>query len=440
MTPKELREKRASVGAQIRQLAEKANKENRDFNSEEKGNWEQVNADYNAMTRQIEIAERAAFISDEGTAPAPVGREDVRADGHDNDERRGGKPDAARDESLAIAGWMLRQSGRDISEEHEQAAKRSKIRLGSPELVMRFGDVLKEQRAIGDNPQTVTTTGGGYLRPTGFSNQLEVSMKAFNPLDSLCTPLITASGEQINWPTVDDTSQAGEMIAINTEVAEGQQTFGNVQFDAYKGSSKIVIVPAELMQDSAFDLTTWLASSLAERLGRLRATQTTTGTGSSAPNGIVTASGAGVTAASTTAFTADEILGLIHSVDPAYRKPEFNFGLMCHDNILLATRKLKDGNSRYIWEQNTQVGQPDQIFGVPVYLNQAMDSALTTGKKVFLAGAFKKFVIRTVGEIRIKRLVERYAEKDQEGWVAFIRFDSDLLDAGTDPVKRLALA
>ena len=50
--------------------------------------------------------------------------------------------------------------------------------------------------------------------------------------------------------------------------------------------------------------------------------------------GIVTNSAAGVTAASATAVTADEIIDLVHSVDPAYRVG--NAAFMMNDSILFS--------------------------------------------------------------------------------------------------------
>ena len=83
---------------------------------------------------------------------------------------------------------------------------------------------------------------------------------------------------------------------------------------------------------------------------------------------------------------------------------------------------------------------PATIWGVPYIVNQHMASAFTTGQKLLAAGAFGKYKIRDVQSIRIRRLVERFGDNDQEGFVAFLRSDGNLLDAGVAPVKYLALA
>ncbi|WP_159300798.1 phage major capsid protein, partial [Klebsiella pneumoniae] len=87
---------------------------------------------------------------------------------------------------------------------------------------------------------------------------------------------------------------------------------------------------------------------------------------------IVTCAGTGVTSASATVITADEVLGLIHSLNPAYRAMG-SVGFMMHDTALLYVRKLKDANGAYLWMPGLQAGVPDQLLGYPVSINQSME-------------------------------------------------------------------
>src|SRR6185312_4367995 len=107
-------------------------------------------------------------------------------------------------------------------------------------------------------------------------------------------------------------------------------------------------------------------------------------------NGVVTASTLGKTAAAVAAVTYDEIIDLIHSVDPAYRQsPKVRF--MFNDLTLAAIRKLKDGDGSYIWTMgDIQGGVPGTIFGYKYSVNQAMAS-LGAAAKVMLFGDFGKY-------------------------------------------------
>jgi HK97 family phage major capsid protein len=259
----------------------------------------------------------------------------------------------------------------------------------------------------------------------------------------VATILRTDTGNALPYPTVNDTTVTGRLLTENTAVTNTDVTFNAITFNAYKYSSDLLLISQELMTDSAFDLSSQLGELLGIRLGRIQGTHFTTGTGSSQPAGVVTGSTLGKTAAGTTAITADELLDLVTSVDPAYRSNP-GVGFMAHDNIITAIRKLKDNNNQYLWQPSMAVGikmgQPDTLYGYPVYRNQFMQSSIATGTKTVLFGDFKKFVIRDVSGIRLVRMDERYADVDQVGFVAFVRSDAKVLNAGTNPIKHLIQA
>ena len=58
-----------------------------------------------------------------------------------------------------------------------------------------------------------------------------------------------------------------------------------------------------------------------------------------------------------------------------------------------------------------------------------------TGNKFIYLGDFNRFIVRRVSYMTLKRLVERYAEFDQVGFLAFHRFDCVLED--TSAIKAL---
>ena len=147
----------------------------------------------------------------------------------------------------------------------------------------------------------------------------------------------------------------------------------------------------------------------------------------------------GKTTASATAITSDELLDLQHSVDRAYRDQP-GVGWMFHDNVALALRKLKDSNGRYHWVDGMQAGQPSQLFTKPVSINNDMASSIATGNITALFGQFTKYKVRQVGTVRIRRLMERHAENDQEAFIGFQEADGKLIDAGVAPVKSLQQA
>lgn len=440
LTVKQLQENRAPIGAEIRKMADTLDPATKpDFTAEERGKWDKLNADFNTLTRQIEVARQAEEVSGalagDGRGNQKPGNEDTQPrERRKKSERREGPSDEAR--ALALQAWCRRQHGLELSADQKRACKEVGMNPNRRIIELRMvrrpnQSEEKLKRAL----SATSGTAGAYTIPESFMLNLEKGMKDFNGARQVADVIRTADGSQMPWPTNNDTSNEGELIGENTAVAEQDTTFGATVFGAHKFSSKMVKVPSELMEDSAFEMSSYLGEILGERLGRVQERLFTVGTGNGQPQGIVTASKLGKTTASGTAIAADEIIDLIHSVDPAYRRDP-SFGLMMHDLILAVVRKLKDGQGRYLFEEG-QNGAPDRIKGARVNINQNMASTLATGNRTMLAGAFRKFKIRDVGVLRMKRLEERYAELDQLAFIGFMRSDSKLLDAGTGPVKNL---
>jgi len=114
---------------------------------------------------------------------------------------------------------------------------------------------------------------------------------------------------------------------------------------------------------------------------------------------------------------------------------------MMNDSTLKALKKLSTGaaNDPVFFTPGINVGDADQMLGKPIYINQDMAS-IATGEKTILFGDMKKFKIRDVLGYQMMRLNERYADYLQVGFIGFMRCDSGLLDAGTNPVKHLIQA
>ena len=280
---------------------------------------------------------------------------------------------------------------------------------------------------------------GGFTVPQGFSDEIEKAMKAYGPMydPAVTRVLSTDSGNDIPWPQMDDTANTGALLAENTATGEQDIAFTSLTMKAYMYTSKLIRVPYQLLQDSAFNVESEIVNpAFGERIGRIANNHLTVGTGAGAqPNGIVTASTLGKTTAAVAAVTADEIIDFYHSIDPAYRAdPSFKF--MFNDSTLLAIRKLKDAQNLYLIDNLRDGTAVLNLAGisVPYVINQDMASMATTSK-FMLAGAFNRYVVRRVKDMQILRLAERYAEFFQVGFVGFARFDGNLIN--TAAVKHM---
>lgn len=387
----ELRGKRAQLIKDADAIVAAAQAEGRSMTSEEKTKFEAIEADARGLKQEIDIIERNAEMKKELAAT-------------EGEARAAATKVTAKD---AFSKYLRHGMGSLNAQERSMIQKR------------------------GTATQIAGTDSlGGYLVPQEFSNELDVATLFTGEVERLAKKLNTASGGLLDYPTVDDTGAASNanLVSEATAVTVQDMTFANAQLSAYNYSS-LVKVSQQLLQDSAFDLNSFLVEAMGERISRATNAAFTTGTGSSQPQGIVTNSTKGADAGTATAITADDILNLIYSVDASYRnKP--SFGLMAHDNIISAIRALGVGqtNDFPIFIPSLEIGQPDRVMGIPIYVNNDMDSTIATTKKTLLAADFSKFVVRNAGGVQMLRLNERFADELEVGFVAYKRSDSKVLN------------
>ena len=288
---------------------------------------------------------------------------------------------------------------------------------------------------------TETTTGGGYLIPQDFYTKLTEALKFYGGMRQSANILQTSTGATMPFPSVNDTSNMGAILSINTQETEVDMAFGSVSLGAYTYSSKIVTVPLQLVQDSAFDLDSYLARALGVRIGRIQNNHFTVGTGSSQPRGVVidAVSGKVGTTGQTLSVIYDDLIDLMHAVDPAYRAMPSTRWMMA-DSSLKVVRKIKDTTGRPLWAPGLAgfaASTPDTIEGFPYVVNQDV-AAMAANAKSILFGDFSNYIVRDVLGVQILRLTERYADFLQVGYLAFARADGALIDAGTHPVAYYA--
>ena len=277
---------------------------------------------------------------------------------------------------------------------------------------------------------------GGDTVPTTIVARITEALKKYGGMRQVSEVIQTASGNPMNFPTSDGTAEVGELVAENTAATSLDPSFGTVGLNVYKFSSKIITVPFELLQDSSVDIEQFIAQRIATRLGRAQNNYFTTGTGSSQPNGVVTAAASGVVAATggATSVSYDNLVDLQHSVDPAYR----DLGrtrYMFNDTTLAAIRKLKDSQNRPIFlpgylDNGIAGGIPDTLLGKPFTINQSMASMAANAKSI-LFGDFTFYKIRDVMAITMFRFTDSaFASKGQVGFLAWMRSGGNLIDVG----------
>lgn len=422
----EMQERRGRLVTQAREALDEIRSNTDDARvAELEQRHDAIMADFDKIEKDIDREQRVAAAEARVAEAAERGREQRRPGG--TGEQRG-SDDGEVIEYRAAFHEYLRAQG-------QLGAMRPEARAV---LEAGYSPLSAEQRA-----QTTSNSAGGYTVPTEVFAQITKTMAMWGPMydPGVTSELVTGGGGAITMPTVNDTANSaaasgGEGVTL-TDDGGSDVAFGAKTLNAYAFDTEWLRVSKELADDSIFNMETLLGELLGERLGRTANSQLTTGSGSSAPNGIVTASTLGKTATSATAITADEVIDLLHSVDPAYRgSPKAAF--MMHDTVLAAIRKLKDGQGNYLWQMgNVQQGIPAALLGYRVIVNQGMDNSINASSKLVLFGDLGKYYVRKVGAPLIGAI------QDKDFWPGFgiagyIRFDGELAD--TAAVKHLITA
>ena len=401
MNAKQMREKRGALVEQMQGMVAAAKAEGRNLSNEENEKFDAISNEVDELRSAAARIERSEELKKEMAAKAEV---------------RDNAP-AAKVEAREAFNAYLRKGMNGINSAEARA--------------------LAELR--GTDTQITTNDGlGGFLVPENWSDFVSATELFKSDIEQVATVIRTANGQHFNLPANDDTAVVAAILGEGTAESVSDMTFTNVKFEPFTYSSKIVKVSNQLISDNAFDLASFVGGQLANRLKRGINAHLTTGDASSKPQGIVTGSTAGKTAASATAVTVSEVMDLFYSVDASYRNAP-GAGFMMNSATAKAVRVLGFGSSNDFpaYVPGMSVGEPDMLFGKPVYINEDMDG-IATGNKSIIFGDLKQYYVHEAGGVQLLRLNERFADALSTGFIAYRRVDGNVLQGSA--IKHLVQA
>ena len=385
-TINDLRTQRARVWEQAKAFLDEHRDENGILSGEDTETYERMEADIVNLGKEIERQDRLDAISRELNAPtaAPLTS----------------KPDNSKVEV---------KTGR-----------------ASDEYKLNFWNAMRTKypnTAIVNALQVGTDTEGGFLVPDEFEHTLIQRLEEENFFRRIATVIQTNSGDR-KIPIV---ASKGTASWIDEEglYPESDDAFGQITLSAYKLGT-LIKVSEELLNDSAFNLENYIATEFGRRIGSKEEESFFIGDSVGKPTGILANTGGadiGVTAASATAITADEIIDLYYSLRVPYRK---NAIWIMNDATVSAIRKLKDGQGQYLWEPSMVAGTPNKILGCEVITSPYVPTA-AAGAKTVAFGDFSYYWIGDRQGRTFKRLNELYATTGQVGFLGNQRVDGKLI-------------
>ena len=283
-----------------------------------------------------------------------------------------------------------------------------------------------EVRSFDFQKRDILTSSTGSPVPTSFYDMVIMRARLVGPMLDVPTVLNTAGGENLQIPSLGTYSTSGTVTAQGANFSESDPAFNSfTTLGAFKYGF-IIQLSRELIEDAGVDITAFLAEQIGNGLGFNVQAALTTGAGTTAPTGIVTAAGSGITGGTgvSGAFTADNLIDLHYSLDGAARLLP-GVGFMANGASIGAMRKLKDTAGNYVFSPALDANNNDLLLGRPVYENPHMASA-GTGAKSVLCGHLPSYYVRTVGGIRIDRSDDFAFNADLVTFRASMRVDGNL--------------
>lgn len=387
MTITELREKRAKTWGAMESFLASQRNEKGVLSAEDDATYARMEQELEDLTREIKRMERKDAIEAELNKPvaAPLTGKPMSPKAEDEKEGR-----ASNTYKKSFWNAMRDKSARPA--------------------VM---DALK----IGSDAE------GGYLVPDEYEKTLVEGLEEENIFRKIATVISTSSGDR-KIPVVA-TKGTASWVDEEGAIPESDDAFGQVSIGAYKLGT-LIKVSEELLNDSVFDLESYISKEFARRIGAREEDAFFNGDGIGKPVGIFNATGGaevGVNAASATAITADELIDLFYSLKAPYRK---NAVWVINDATVKAIRKLKDNNGNYLWQPALTANTPDTILGRPVFTSSYVPT-IAAGAKTIAFGDFSYYWVADRQSRSFKRLSELYAATGQVGFMATQRVDGKLI-------------
>lgn len=385
MTIIEMREKRNKLVGMMDTFLDTHTTDKGTLSAEDDKTYKDMETEIAQLTDSIHRMERREEIEAELCKPTskPITGKPMKADGD-----KAAKTGRASDEYKKALLQAMRTNFRQIS------------------------NVLQE----GIDPQ------GGYLVPDEYDKRLIDILTEENVMRTLGTNITTSGEHKIN---IAATKPAAAWIEEGGTLTFGDATFDQIILDAHKLHVAIKVTE-ELLYDNAFNLENYILTQFGKALSNAEEDAFINGTGVCQPLGILAETGGaqvGVTTASSTKVTADEIINLVYSLKRPYRK---NAVFLANDVCVAELRKLKDNNGQYLWQPSLQAGEPDRVLGYKVYTSPYFPVP-TAGGTAVAFGDFSYYNIGDRGTRSFAELKELFAGNGMIGFVAKERVDGKLV-------------
>ena len=376
---KSLIEQRADLVQEMNDLTNTAETEKRAFTPEEDAKFDELEGKVKTLDTTIEKMERARSLKMKGA------KKDEKEDLTEKEQ--------AEKEERAFANYIRSCCGEQVLE----------TRAGEQNLTM------------GNN---------GAIIPTTIANRI------INTVRDICPIYAKATIYHVNgtlkipvWGKANTTH--GIKVGYQeefTEIIADSGKFSSIDLSGYLVGA-LTLIGKTVVNNAQVDVVSFIVTEMAKEIAAFIEKELLIGTSGKAQGALDVDNT--VETASATAITMDDLITVQASVKQAYQK---NACWVVNSATFTAFRKLKDGNNRYLLQDDITGEFPYRLLGKPVYVSDNMP-VVAAGTKPVLYGDLRGLSVNVRENVQIQVLQEKYATQHAVGVVAWLELDSKVSDS-----------
>lgn len=276
-----------------------------------------------------------------------------------------------------------------------------------------FETLIRENRTAGN----VTKTENGAVIPTTIANKIIERVKQLAPIYNLATKFNVKG--KLTFPVAGDdftTAYHDEFTALTSQ----KTVFDSVELDGHLAGA-LSKVSNSLINNSQFDIVSYVVNKIAESVAQFLENELINGT--TKINGVLDLTGNAKTVKKVETVadlpTVDELIALQVEIPQQYQS-----GCMwlVSNKTLVALRQLKDGNNRYLLQDDITNGFGYTLLGKPVMVSDNM-----TDKNV-VYGDFSAMYVNVHEEASVQVLTEKYADEHATGVLTWLEVDARVIE------------
>lgn len=263
----------------------------------------------------------------------------------------------------------------------------------------------------------LTQGNNGAIVPTTIANRIIKSVRDMVPFLQLSDVVYTNGKLSVPVYGEDSTNYIkADYVDEGTELTDNIGKFTTIDLTGYVVGA-LALVSNKLKDNTDINVVDFVVNQVAESIAEKLEKEFVTG--STKIIGITSAT-KGITAASATAVTYDELVSLKHSLKQRFRA---NARWIMNPTTYTALCKLKDGSGQPYFKEDEY-----KILGLPVIESDSMPTIAASAKAIVCAD-LSGYTIKATKSVEIQVLREKFSTKNMLGVLAFGEYDAKITDS-----------